>query len=245
MFANLGHFVGVLSAGLPPTIELTVGGIVVATVMSFVAGLANTSRFVVVRFIVRVYVEGWRGTSELVQLFWIYFAVPLLLGFQIVPLWAGVLVLGLNHGAYGAEIVRGAVQSVAREQYEGAIALNFTPAQRMIRIILPQAVVEMLPSFGTLFIQLLKATAIVSLITVPELTYQAKQILIPVFSAQTPLILFAVLVFYLLLAIVITILMRLAERLAAARIGRRPERRPWRNVADVAVVLDDPTERGR
>ncbi|HEX5403292.1 MAG TPA: ectoine/hydroxyectoine ABC transporter permease subunit EhuC [Pseudonocardiaceae bacterium] len=245
MFANLGHFLSVLSAGLPPTVELTVGGIVVATVMSFVAGLANTSRFVVVRFMVRVYVEGWRGTSELVQLFWIYFAVPLLLGFQIVPLWAGVLVLGLNHGAYGAEIVRGAVRSVAQEQYEGAVALNFTPTQRMIRVILPQAVVEMLPSFGTLFIQLLKATAIVSLITVPELTYQAKQILIPVFSAQTPLILFAVLVFYLILAIVITVLMRLAERLAGARIGRRPVRRPWRNVADVAVVLDDPAGWGR
>jgi polar amino acid transport system permease protein len=243
MFVNLGHFLSVLSAGLPPTIELTVGGIVVATVMSFVAGLANTSRFVVVRFIVRVYVEGWRGTSELVQLFWIYFAVPLLLGFQIVPLWAGVLVLGLNHGAYGAEIVRGAVQSVAREQYEGAVALNFTPAQRMVRVILPQAVVEMLPSFGTLFIQLLKATAIVSLITVPELTYQAKQILIPVFSAQTPLILFTVLVFYLVLAIIITVLMRLAERLAAARIGRRPERRPWRNESDVAAALDDPAAR--
>jgi polar amino acid transport system permease protein len=245
MFANLGHFLSVLSAGLPPTIELTVGGIVVATVMSFVAGLANTSRFVVVRFIVRVYVEGWRGTSELVQLFWIYFAVPLLLGFQIVPLWAGVLVLGLNHGAYGAEIVRGAVQSVAREQIEGAVALNFTPAQRMVRVVLPQAVVEMLPSFGTLFIQLLKATAIVSLITVPELTYQAKQILIPVFSSQTPLILFAVLVFYLLLAIIITVLMRFAERLAAARLGRRPERKPWRNVADVGVLDDPTTGRGR
>lgn len=238
MFANLGHFLSVLSAGIPPTVELTVGGIVVATVMSFVAGLAGTSRSVVVRVIVRIYVEGWRGTSELVQLFWIYFAVPLLLGLQIMPLWAGVLVLGLNHGAYGAEIVRGAVRSVAPEQYEGAVALNFTPAQRMVRVILPQAVVEMLPSFNTLFIQLLKATAIVSLITVPEITYQAKQILIPVFSGQTPLILLVVLVFYLVLAVVITLLTRLAERAAARRIGRRPGKVRGR-LPDLDTLLRD------
>jgi polar amino acid transport system permease protein len=221
VFANLGHFLGVLSQGLPPTIELTAGGILLATVISFVVGLANSNRHVAVRAIARIYVEGWRGTSELVQLFWIYFAVPLLLGFQIIPLWAGIFVLGLNYGAYGAEIVRGAVRSVASEQYEGAVALNFTPTQRMFRVILPQAVVEMIPSFCTLFIQLLKATAVVSLITVPELTYQAKQILIPTFSGQTALILFVVLLMYLVLAVVITAVMRLVERTAAARIGRR------------------------
>ena len=240
MFDNLGHFLSVLAAGLPPTIELTVGGIVLATVMSFVAGLASTVRSRTVRVIVRIYVEGWRGTSELVQLLWIYFAVPLLLAFQIVPLWAGIIVLGLNHGASGAEIVRGAVQSVAREQFEGAIALNFTPAQRMVRVILPQAVVEMLPSFNTLFIQLLKATAIVSLITVPELTYQAKQILIPVFNSQTPLILFLVLLMYLVLAILITIGMRYAERLAARRVGRAPIKP--RNLPDMGdALLSDPS----
>ncbi len=242
MFANFGHFLSVLSDGLTPTIELTIGGILLATVMSFVAGLANLARPAWVRVVVRIYVEGWRGTSELVQLFWIYFALPLLLGLQIVPIWAGIIVLGLNHGAYGAEIVRGAVGSVAREQYEGAIALNFTPTQRMYRIILPQAVVEMIPSFGTLFIQLLKATSIVSLITVPELTYQAKQILIPVFSGQKTLILLMVLVMYLILSIIITIVMRWLERLAARRIGRQPiSRRP---LPDLDTLLSNPVRDG-
>lgn len=238
MFNNFGHFLSVLSAGLPPTIELTIGGIVLATVMSFVAGLASTNRSRTVRVIVRIYVEGWRGTSELVQLLWIYFALPLLLGLQILPLWAGIIVLGLNHGAYGAEIVRGALRSVDPAQYEGAVALNFTPAQRMVRVLMPQAVVEMLPSFNTLFIQLLKATAIVSLITVPELTYQAKQILIPVFSAQTPMILFLVLLMYLVLSILITMGMRYAERLAARRIGRTPPKR--RNLPDIETLLSNP-----
>ncbi len=107
------------------------------------------------------------------QLFWIFFVLPVLVGFQFVPLVAGVAVLGLNHGAYGAEIVRGAVQSVPKAQYEGAIALSLSPAQRMRRVILPQAVVEMLPPFNNLFIQLLKCTAILSFIVVPEMTRQA------------------------------------------------------------------------
>lgn len=242
MFANFGHFLSVLSAGLVPTIELTIGGILLAIVMSFVAGLANTARPLAVRVIVRIYVEGWRGTSELVQLLWIYFALPLLLGLQIVPIWAGIIVLGLNHGAYGAEIVRGAVQSVAPEQVEGAVALNFTPAQRMVRVVLPQAVVEMIPSFNTLFIQLLKATSIVSLITVPELTYQVKQILVPTFSGQKPLIFLMVLVMYLLLSILITLVMRWAERVAARRIGRRPIRR--RNLPDLETLLSNPVRTG-
>lgn len=243
MFANLGHFLSVLSDGLAPTIELTIGGIILATVMSFVAGLANLARPVWVRVVVRIYVEGWRGTSELVQLFWIYFALPLLVGLQIVPIWAGIIVLGLNHGAYGAEIVRGAVQSVAPEQVEGAVALNFTPAQRMIRVVLPQAVVEMIPSFNTLFIQLLKATAIVSLITVPEITYQAKQILIPTFSVgQKPLILFLALLMYLVLSIVITLIMRFLERLAARRIGRQPVRR--RALPDMQTLTANPVRTG-
>jgi polar amino acid transport system permease protein len=205
-----------------PTVELTVGGIILATVISFGIGLASLSGSRTVRVIVRIYVEGWRGTSEVVQLFWIYFSLPLLLGLRLIPLSAGIIVLGLNHGAYGAEIVRGAVQSVPRAQFEGAVALNLTPAQRMFRVILPQALVEMLPPFNTLFIQLLKATAIVSLITVPEITYQGKQILEPVYSGQMPLILGMVLVMYLILAIIITTLMRLAERGAAARVGRAP-----------------------
>jgi polar amino acid transport system permease protein len=222
MFDNVGHFLSVLATGLLPTVELTIAGILVATLIAFVAGLAGTARSRLVRIIVRIYVEGWRGTSEVVQLFWVYFAVPLLIGFQLVPFWAGVLVLGLNHGAYGAEIVRGAVAAVPRAQHEGAIALGFPPAQRMRRVILPQAVVDMLPPFNTLYIQLLKATSLVSLINVDELTYQGKQILEPVFPAQMPLILTLMLLMYLVLAILITTLMRFLERIGARMLGRRP-----------------------
>ncbi|MCA1673652.1 MAG: amino acid ABC transporter permease, partial [Actinobacteria bacterium] len=184
MFDNFWFFVSTLLQGVGPTVVATVGGIALTIVLSFAAGLALLARSRAVRGISRVYVELWRGTSEVVQLFWIYFVLPLLVGVQLVPLWAGVLVLGLNHGAYGAEIVRGAVQSVPRAQFDGAIALSLSPVQRMVRVILPQAVVEMLPPFNNLFIQLVKGSALLSFITVPELTYLATERLEVNFGSQ-------------------------------------------------------------
>ncbi|MGW4401463.1 ectoine/hydroxyectoine ABC transporter permease subunit EhuC [Amycolatopsis nivea] len=225
MFDHFGLFVSTVANGLLLTVEATVGGILVATVLSFLAGLAMLSRFAVLRAITRIYVEVWRGTSEVVQLFWIYFALPVLTGFQILPLWSGIAVLGLNFGAYGAEIVRGAVQAVPREQREGCVALNFTPAQRMRRVILPQALVDMVPPFTNLFIQLLKGTALLTFITVPEMTYQASQVLVTRYTGQAALIWTIVLVFYLVLSILISSGMKLLERRTAARVGRAPARR--------------------
>ncbi len=222
MLEDLAFFVTVLLRGVPPTVVATVGGIALTVVLSFTAGLAMLSPRLWVRAIARVYVELWRGTSEVVQLFWIFFALPLLVGLELVPLWAGILVLGLNHGAYGGEIVRGAVRSVPREQYEGAVALSFTPAQRMRRVILPQAVVEMIPPFNNLFIQLLKSTALLSLIFVQDVTYQGKEVLEPNFTGQTALIYLVMLAFYLVLSLLVTAGMRFLERRAAAAVGRDP-----------------------
>lgn len=224
MFDNVGLFVETIAAGLLLTVEATVGGIVIATVLSFVAGLAMLSRWRVVRFLARIYVEIWRGTSEVVQLMWIYFVLPVLVGYQIVPLAAGIAVLGgLNFGAYGAETVRGgAVQAVPRAQYDAAIALNLTPRQRMARVILPQALVEMVPPFNNLFIQLLKGSSLLTIITVHEMTYQAREVLIDRFISEAATIWTIVLLFYLALAALITVLMRLLERWAAALVGREP-----------------------
>ncbi|MEU7812323.1 ectoine/hydroxyectoine ABC transporter permease subunit EhuC [Pseudonocardia sp. NPDC049154] len=221
---NLPQIVGVLSDGIPETVIATLGGVLLTIVLSVGAGLLLLSSSRTVRGVTRVYVEGFRGTSEVVQLFWIYFVLPVLVGFQLVPLFAGIVVLGLNHGAYGAEIVRGAVRSVPRAQYEGAIALSLSPAQRMRRVILPQAFVEMLPPFNNLFIQLLKSSAILALITVPEVTRQAREVLIPNFGADILLIFGVTFVIYLVLAALITLLMRFLERVASARLGRRPSR---------------------
>lgn len=225
MFDNIGLFVETISRGLLLTVEATVGGILIATVLSFGFGLAMLSGSRVVRAFARLYVEIWRGTSEVVQLMWIYFVLPVLVGFQIVPLAAGILVLGLNHGAYGAEIVRGAISAVPKEQYEGCVALNFTRTQRMLRVILPQALVEMVPPFNNLFIQLLKSSALLTIITVHEMTYQAREVLIDRFISQAATIWTIVLLFYLALAVSITFGMRVLERWTAKIAGRRPPQR--------------------
>ncbi|MEU6642050.1 ectoine/hydroxyectoine ABC transporter permease subunit EhuC [Saccharomonospora sp. NPDC046836] len=225
MFDNLGQIVSSILEGLPVTVAATVGGVALTIVLAFTAGLAMLSKSRTIRFISRVYVEGFRGTSEVVQLFWIYFVLPALVGLQIIPLFAGILVLGFNHGAYGAEIVRGAVQSVPRAQYEGAIALNLGPADRMRRVILPQAVVEMLPPFNNLFIQLLKSTALLYFISAGEMTERGELLRPALPMSQLTVIYGVELLFYLLLAILITVVMRALERAGARRLGRRPPAR--------------------
>ncbi|HEY4420469.1 MAG TPA: ectoine/hydroxyectoine ABC transporter permease subunit EhuC [Pseudonocardia sp.] len=232
---NVGTFLSVIAQGLPETVIATVGGIALTIVLSFAAGLALLSPRRWVRVISRIYVEGLRGTSEVVQLFWIFFALPVLVGFEIVPIWGGVLVLGLNHGAYGAEIVRGAIQSVPRAQYEGALALSLSPAQRMFRVILPQAVVEMIPPFNNLFIQLLKSTSLLSFVFISEITRQATQILVPRFNPQVLEIFLLLLLVYLVLSLIITAVMRVLERKAADRLGRGPSQRAKRAAVRGAV----------
>jgi len=232
---NVGTFLSVIAQGLPETVIATVGGIALTIVLSLAAGLALLSPRRWLRVISRIYVEGLRGTSEVVQLFWIFFALPVLVGFEIVPIWGGVLVLGLNHGAYGAEIVRGAIQSVPRAQYEGALALSLSPAQRMFRVILPQAVVEMIPPFNNLFIQLLKSTSLLSFVFISEITRQATQILVPRFNPQVLEIFLLLLLVYLVLSLIITAVMRLLERKAAARLGRGPSQRARRAAVRGAV----------
>ena len=207
--------------GLWITIQLMVYSAALAAVVAFGIGLARTSRFWIVRFLSGVYVEFFRGTSALVLMFWLFFALPLL-GWQLVGIWAGTLALGLSYGAYGSEIVRGAVQAVAPAQREAAIALSFTPWQRLQKVILPQAVPEMMPPFNNLLIELLKGTALASLLSIGELTFQAK--LARLSTGQSAQIYGIILVLYFAVAFVLTRIMRILERRAKASIGREVPR---------------------
>ena len=167
---RLGEIVAQLLPGLWVTGVLFVGGAGLAAICALTAGLARVSQESVWRALATVYVEVFRGTSALVQLFWFYFALPILLGIRLPAMVAGILVLGLNLGAYGAEVVRGAIRSVPRTQLEAAVALNLSRGQTMRHVVLPQALRAMLPPFGNLLIELLKSTALVSMITVADLT---------------------------------------------------------------------------
>ncbi|OWO89465.1 ectoine/hydroxyectoine ABC transporter permease subunit EhuC [Rhizobium esperanzae] len=191
---------------------------IVAIVMAMIAGMARLSRRNLINGPALVYIEVFRGTSLLVQIYWIFFVLPLF-GISLPKFEAGFISVGLNCGAYGAELVRGAILSVPRGQWEAATALSMSPGRRMRRIILPQALALMLPPWGNLLIELLKGTALVSLISVTDLMFQVKQINATTYlSAQA----FgtALVIYYVLARFSITPLMRLAERGVARRLGR-------------------------
>jgi len=164
------EFLPALLRGALVTVQITLAASLVALVIGVVVGLAKLSTNGFVRALAVGYIEFFRGTSLLVQLFWWFFVLPHF-GIFLAPMVVGIVGIGMNVGAYGAEVVRGAVQAVPRGQYEAAIALNMSPAVRMRRIILPQAVLAMLPPWGNLLIELLKGTALVSLITIHDLTF--------------------------------------------------------------------------
>lgn len=194
--------------GAAVTAQLTVLGSALALVVAFAAGLARLSRFAALRAIAITYVEFFRGTSIFVQLFWVYFVLPFA-GISLEPLQAGVLALGLNVGAYGAEVVRGAIQAVPREQYEACTALNLGRFQRMRHVILPQALPLMLPTFGNNAIELLKGTAVVSLISLNDMTFQAQIVRAQTGSTLIPF--GTILILYFAMALVISRGVRLIE----------------------------------
>lgn len=180
-------YIGLILDGAVVTAKITVMGCTLALVAAFTAGMGRISRFWQLRWLATAYIEFFRGTSIFVQLFWAYFVLPLL-GVPLSPLQAGVLALGLNVGAYGAEVVRGAVLSVPREQYEGCKALNLTRIQELRHVILPQAFVLMLPTFGNNAIELLKGTAVVSLISLSDMTFQAQVVRAQTGSTAVPFV---------------------------------------------------------
>ncbi len=195
--------------GAVVTIQLTIYGCILAFAVAIVVGLGRVSRFAPVRWLAVVYVEFFRGTSIFVQMFWFYYVLPLM-GFTLTPLQAGVMSLGLNVGAYGAEVVRSAVQSVDRGQREASLAVNLTRTQTMRHIILPQAIVVMLPTFGNNAIELLKGTAIVSLISLSDMTFQAQVVRSQTGDTAIPFI--TILILYFAIASVISFGIRSLER---------------------------------
>ena len=202
-------YVGLMLQGVLVTIELTLMGSALALVMAFVAGLGRLSRFFAVRALATAYIEFFRGTSIFVQLFWAYFVLPLL-GVSLTPMQAGVLALGLNVGAYGAEVVRGAVQSIGKEQFEACVALNLSRYQAMRHVILPQALIVMLPTFCNNAIELLKATAIVSLISLSDMTFQAQVVRSQTGSTLMPFV--TILLLYFAMSSALSFGMRRLER---------------------------------
>lgn len=214
--SQFGPWIDDVVRGIGVTLLITVLGAAGALVVSFVFGLLAGSRSLLLRFVARAFIELFRGTSLLVQLWWLFFALPHF-GLVLAPLAVGVTAFSLNFGAYGAEVVRGAVNAVPRAQWEATVALNMTTYGRMRRVILPQAVVGMVPPFTNLLIQLLKSTPLVFTITLVDLTavtnaYRDAE-------GRTLFIFTLSLVIYFVLGYALRMLMHVVEGRAKAAIG--------------------------
>lgn len=216
-FASFRDLVPGLLAGAWITLQITVAGCALAVAMGLVAGLSKLYGVRPLRWLAMVYIEIFRGTSALVQLFWLFFVLPHF-GLLLPPMAVAIVALGLNVGAYGAEVVRGAILAVPRGQFEAAVALNMSHSTMLRRIILPQAFVLMLPPWGNLFIELLKASALVSLITISDLTFKAYQM--NQTTLRTVEIFSVVLLMYLGISLLITVAMRALEARASAGLAR-------------------------
>lgn len=217
-FDFLAEHLPSLTTGALTTILVMICATMLAVFISILFGLMRLSKGFVIQGVATVYIEFFRGTSLLVQLYWIYYVLPLF-GLTLSPFTSGVIALGLNFGAYGAEIVRGGIQAVPRGQYEAARALNMSPSARMRRIILPQTFPLILPPAANLTVELLKATSLVALITVVDLMFVARQINATTWlSAQV----FgtALIIYYVMARFALTPFLRWLEVLAARMVGK-------------------------
>ena len=230
---DLGPWLELLVSGLWVTIYATILGTALAVLVAFALGMLSLEHHVAPRTIARIIVEFFRGTSLIVQLFWIVYAMPLLLGYKLNNVVAAILALGLNFGAYGAEVVRGAIKAVPKPQREACTALNLTALHSFRRVILPQALPLMIPPAGNLMVQLIKSTPLMFLVgtvdffTVGDMIRRGQ-------PGSVGLVYLGVLVVFFLLSMIVVGITQLLENWAKRRLGQKPVRISTATVAGAA-----------
>lgn len=209
------EFTPQLVKGLGYTLLVSVVGLLIGFILGALFGLGRISRFKPFNWLSVAYIEAIRGTPLLVQAMWLFYALPLIIGYTLPPLVAGIIVTGINSGAYIAEIVRGAIQSVDRGQMEAGRSLGMGHRATMIKVIWPQAFRRMIPPLGNQFIISIKDTSLLSVILVPELLFQGRSIASNYFNAVE--IYTYVAVFYLAITLTLSLILRATEKRMEAR----------------------------
>lgn len=172
---NLPYFLEVLIPAAGMTVRIAAGSFVVAIVVGLILALLQTMRISLITLIVRTYIEIVRGTPVLAQLFILYFGLTQV-GIRFTPVQAAIIGLGLNGGAYLAEVFRSGIESIHRGQMEAALTVGLTPMAAMRWVILPQALRVVLPPLANFGIALLKDTSVASIISAPELMLRARDL---------------------------------------------------------------------
>ncbi|WP_432443139.1 amino acid ABC transporter permease [Rhizobium aethiopicum] len=175
-FSILLRFENALLLGLWMTIKLTVICIVLGCSLGFLVGLARTSRNPALRAISGIYVEFFRGTPVLIQLFWIFFCLPLLLGVELSNFASGVIALTLYMGAITSETFRASLKSIGREQLDACVALGLPNRVQVVNVVLPQAVLRAIPTLLSNCVSLFKESALVSAVGMADLMFVGQNI---------------------------------------------------------------------
>lgn len=199
-----------LGRGALITLELTLIGIAIGIIVGLIASIFRISNIKPLQWLARVYIDFFRGTPLLVQIMIIHFALPVIFGYKPVRMISAIAALGINSGAYVAEIFRAGIQAVDKGQMEAARSLGMTWGQAMREVILPQAFKISIPPLGNEFIALLKDSSLVFAISVEELMTTGKLI---IGARPRPTeVWFAVAVLYLVLTQSISLLVNWTER---------------------------------
>jgi polar amino acid transport system permease protein/cystine transport system permease protein len=212
---NLPYFLEILIPAAGMTVRIAAGAFVLAIVAGLILALLQTMRISLITLIVRAYIELVRGTPVLAQLFILYFGLTQV-GIRFTPVQAAIIGLGLNGGAYLAEVFRSGIESIHRGQMEAALTVGLTPMAAMRWVILPQAMTVVVPPATNYSIALLKDTAIVSAVAAPEIMFKARNLVMETYlSAQIYLL---VAIMYLCMSLILSwISRRLERRLAVSR----------------------------
>ena len=199
-----------LFRGAQLTVFITVAGLVGGVIIGTVAGLMRAYGNAIVNGIAYFYIELIRGTPIVVQVMFIYFALPTLAEIRIDPLSAAIIAITVNAGAYIAEIVRGAFISVHKGLKEARLALGLPMWKVLVYVIGPVAFRRLIPPLGNQFIVSLKDTSLFIVIGVGELTRQGQEIMAANFRAVE--VWSAVAIFYLILTGTLTLILRIIEK---------------------------------
>src|ERR1700759_1770423 len=175
-FAPVGAKAGLLGLGLLSTLKVTGAALAFGVPLGLVLALMRLSTSRWLRWPASAVIEVFRTTPPLVQLFWFFFALPMLIGVEMTPYIAAVVTFSIQSSAFFAEVFRAGIQSIDRGQWESALAIGMSRRQALNRIVLPQAVTRMIPAFMERAIELMKTTTLVATIAYADLLYDANAI---------------------------------------------------------------------
>lgn len=198
----------IMGAGI--TVQITVISVLLGLIIGMFVGIARISKVLILRWLAAIYIDFLRGTPLLVQIFLIYFALPIIAGQRVDPFVAAITACGINSGAYIAEIFRAGIQAIDDGQMEAGRSLGMSWVQTMRYIIVPQAFKNIVPPLGNEFIALLKDSSLVSVIGFEELTRRGQLIIARTYGSME--IWLSVAIIYLAMTLAISRLVAFIEK---------------------------------